>query len=262
MKRIKIGILMIILAILLSACNKGIVQENVGDRIGIIGAMEVEVNSLKSSANISKVTKTADMEFCEGTLHGKDVVIVQSGMGKVNAGVCASILINQFSCTHIINTGVGGSLDDRLGIGDIVVSTDAVQHDFDMTYSGYKIGEIPYTGLYAFEADERLRNAAVAAVKDSLPDVNVYEGRICSGDQFISTSEQLERITSTFGGLCCEMEGAAIAQVCYLHKVPFVIIRAISDKPDETSSMEYEVFEKIVAKYSEKVVNHMLEHLQ
>ena len=190
------------------------------ETIGIIGAMDSEVEALKGAIDLKKTTKIAEMEFCEGTLGDKSVVVVKCGMGKVNAGICAHTLINDFGCKKIINTGVAGSLDGRLDIGDIVVSTDAVQHDFTVEAIGFAKGEIPYTGLSAFPADEKMRRAAVDAVKSSAPDVHVYEGRVCSGDQFISTSAQKEKITSDFGGLCCEMEGGAVGQVCAANGVP------------------------------------------
>ncbi len=246
--------------LLLSGCGKNeATPEKKPEKIGIIGAMDVEVNSLKEAADISKKTEIAAMEFCEGTLKNKQVVIVKCGMGKVNAGICANTLINDFDCTKIINTGVAGSLDSQIDIGDFVVSTDAVQHDFNVEYLGFKKGEIPYTGLYAFPADETMRADAVTAVKEAAPDVHVFEGRVCSGDQFISTKEQRDKIISDFGGMCCEMEGAAIAQACYLNKTPFVVIRAISDKPNETGLVDYKEFEAKAAERCAKIVQYMIE---
>lgn len=255
-----IGVLAILSGVLLAGCSKN-ETETSKEIIGIIGAMDVEVTSLKEAADITKTTKIAEMEFCEGTLGGKDIVIVKCGMGKVNAGICAHTLINDFGCTKIINTGVAGSLDNQIDIGDIVVSTDAVQHDFNVEAIGFKKGEIPYTGMYAFPADEALRAAAVTAVKESAPDIHVFEGRVCSGDQFISTKEQKETIINNFGGMCCEMEGAAIAQTCYLNSTPFVVIRAISDKPDETEIVEYQTFEAEAAARCAKIVQYMVENL-
>lgn len=255
-----IGILAILLGLLLVGCSKS--ENNTQtERIGIIGAMDVEVTSLKEAADITKTTRIAEMEFCEGTLGEKDVVIVKCGMGKVNAGICAHTLINDFDCTKIINTGVAGSLDNQIDIGDIVVSVDAVQHDYDVEAIGFQKGEIPYTGLVAFPADEALRAAAVTAVKESAPDIHVFEGRVCSGDQFISTKEQKEKIINNFGGMCCEMEGAAIAQTCYLNNTPYVVIRAISDKPDETEIVDYKVFEAQAAARCAKIVQYMVERL-
>lgn len=226
--------------------------------IGIIGAMDIEVDSLKKLAGITKITKIAEMEFCEGTIGEKNVVIVKCGMGKVNAGICANTLINNFGCTKVINTGVAGSLDNRINIGDIVVSEDAVQHDFDVSPIGFKKGEIPYTKLYAFPADEKMRAAAVEAVHGSAPEISVFEGRICSGDQFISAKEQKDAITANFGGLCCEMEGAAVAQACYLNRTPFVIIRAVSDKSDGSMAVEFETFQAEAAAHCADIVRDMV----
>ena len=230
------------------------------ETIGIIGAMDSEVEALKGAIDLKKTTKIAEMEFCEGMLGDKSVVVVKCGMGKVNAGICAHTLIGDFGCKKIINTGVAGSLDGRLDIGDVVVSTDAVQHDFTVEAIGFKKGEIPYTGLSAFPADEKMRRAAVDAVKRSAPNVHVYEGRVCSGDQFISTSAQKEKITSDFGGLCCEMEGGAVAQACYLNNTPFVIIRAVSDKPDGSGAVDFAAFQASEAKRCASIVRYLVEH--
>lgn len=231
------------------------------EAIGIIGAMEEEINPLLEAAQINNRRVVAGMEYCEGTLEGKPVVIVQCGMGKVNAGICANTLINDFSCTKLINTGAAGSLDNQINIGDVVVSVDAVQHDFDVSTIGFKKGEIPYTGLYAFPADEAMRKAAVEAVREAAPEVGVFEGRVCSGDQFISTNEQKEQITSSFGGMCSEMEGAAVAQACYLNETPFVIIRAISDKADGSQAVEFDTFKAEAGVRSAKVVQRMVQSL-
>ena len=168
----------------------------------------------------------------------------------------------EFNVKAVINTGVAGSLNNVLDIGDFVVSVDAVQHDFDVSPIGFDKGEIPYTGKYCFEADAKLRAKAVEAITTSNPDVKAHEGRICSGDQFINTNVQKDEITSNFGGYCCEMEGAAIAQICYLNETPFVIIRAISDKADGSFSMDYEEFERLAAQRSAKAVLYMLENLE
>ena len=250
-------VIVLLLGTILTGCSESKTKAD-ADIIGIIGAMEEEVASLKEESEISKTTTIAEMEFCEGTLEGKKVVIVQCGMGKVNAGICAQTLINNFGCTKIINTGVAGSLDNQLDIGDIVVSVDAVQHDFTVEDIGFQKGEIPYTDRISFPADEDMKALAIEAVEESKLDVKVYEGRVCTGDQFISTNEQKAAITSSFGGMCCEMEGGAIAQACYLNNIPFVIIRAISDKSDGSENMEYETFKAIVAKDSATIVRYMV----
>ena len=230
-------------------------------KIGIIGAMAEEVSELKASLQDAKVTKIARMEFCEGSFGNTDVVVVQSGIGKVNAAACAQILINHFGVTHVMNTGVAGSLNAKIDIGDIVVSTDAMYHDVDATIFGYAKGEVPQVGTASFVADEMLRKAAVEAVKEAAPDIHVFEGRVVSGDQFISSREVKNHIRDTFQGDCTEMEGAAIAQVAYINDVPFVIIRAISDKADDSGQEAYDVFEKKAAMHCAHVVEYMISHL-
>ena len=252
-----------LIAVLTILACSFIVNGNTDDepeRIGIIGAMEEEVSILKNEMRLDRVETVAGMEFYIGDIEGTDVVVVQCGMGKVNAGVCAQLLINDFNVTSVINTGVAGSLDDELDIGDYVVSTDVVQHDFDVSPIGFEKGEIPYTGLYSFKADEILMAMAVDALEKSV-DTDIFEGRVCSGDQFISSTEQKDRILSDFGGLCCEMEGGAIGHICYLNDVPFVVIRVMSDKADGSGPSDYEEFKKEAAIESATVVKLMIESI-
>ena len=213
-------------------------------KIGIIGAMELEVETLKSKMNVVKTTKKANMEFFEGTLNGVEVVIVRSGIGKVNAGICTQILADLFDVTHIINTGIAGSLDAQIDIGDIVVSTDVLQHDMDVRVFGYPLGEIPQLGTLSFPADERMASLARSVCEKVNTEVKVFSGRIVSGDQFICDKKKKEWLSETFNGSCTEMEGAAIAQAAYLNKIPFLIVRAISDKADDSASMDYPEFER------------------
>ena len=217
-------------------------------KIGIIGAMEVEVEILKKNMSLKRTVKKASMEFFEGTIEGTDVVVVRSGIAKVNAGICVQILVDLFDVTHVINTGVAGSLDAKINIGDIVLSTDACYHDVDATVFGYKKGEVPQLGTASFVADEKLREVAKKAIKTAAADIGVFEGRVCSGDQFISSKEIKENIKKDFDGMCTEMEGAAIAQGCFLNNIPFLIIRAISDKADGSDIVDYPVFEEKAAK--------------
>ncbi len=230
-------------------------------KIGIIGAMEVEVESLKSAMNVKRTVTKASMEFNEGTIGNTEVVIVRSGIAKVNAGICVQILVDLFDVTHVINTGVAGSLDAKINIGDIVLSTDACYHDVDASVFGYKKGEVPQMGIHAFPADESLRAAAKAAISKAAPDLGVFEGRVCSGDQFISSAEVKKAIIDEQGGMCTEMEGAAIAQACYLNKIPFVIIRAISDKADGSDIVDYPVFEEKAARDCAALVKEMIASL-
>lgn len=227
-------------------------------RIGIIGAMDLEVEHLKGEMQISRIVDKAGMEFYTGTLKGVDVVIVRSGIGKVNAGLCAQILADVFQVTHIINTGVAGSLNAKLDIGDILISRDALYHDVDVRIFGYQLGEVPQMGCREFKADKAMIEAAVSSCKEVNPDIHVEVGRILSGDQFISDKAKKETLIAYFQGDCTEMEGAAIAHSAYLNKIPFVIIRAISDKADDSAEMDYPTFEREAAKHSAKLVEHMI----
>lgn len=254
-KLINAVVCIFITALLICGCESKLDKTEV---IGVIGAMDEEVSDLKNQLTDKKITTIAGMDFCEGKIDGKSVVIVKCGIGKVNAGICAQLLIRDFGADKVINTGVAGSLDADIDIGDIVVSSEALQHDFDLTPIGYAPGETDVDGLVAFPADETMIKDAINAVKESAPEINVFEGRICSGDQFIASKEKKEAIVSTFGGLCCEMEGGAIAQVCYLNNTPFVIIRAISDKADDSEEMSYEQFEEEAAIHCAAVTRYMI----
>ena len=216
-------------------------------KIGIIGAMEIEVETLKKEMTINKTETIANMEFNEGKLGITDVVVVKSGIGKVNAGICVQVLASVFHVTHVINTGAAGSLDAQINIGDFVVSTDAVYHDVDATVFGYKKGEIPQTGLREFPADKWMVENIKKAAETAGISGKLWDGRVCSGDQFISDSAVKDGIKAEFDGLCTEMEGAAIAHACFLNKIPFVILRAISDKADGSDIVDYPVFEEKAA---------------
>lgn len=228
------------------------------NKIGIIGAMELEVEALKAKMVTRQSIEKASMEFLEGTLNNTEVVIVRSGIGKVNAGICAQILCDVFHVTHIINTGVAGSLKADMNIGDIVLSTDAVHHDVDATFFGYKIGEVPQMGCQTFTADNALIELAAKTCAAVNPDIHVFKGRIASGDQFISDKPTKERIIENFSAYGVEMEGASIAQAAFLNHVPFLIIRAISDKADDSAEMDYPAFERAAAAHSAKLVEAML----
>lgn len=227
-------------------------------KIGIIGAMDLEIATLREKATDTSVRTVASMEFIEGLLHGVPVVIVKCGIGKVNAGICVQILHDLFGVTHIINTGVAGSLRNEINIGDIVVSTDAVQHDMDVTPLGYERGQIPGIPVKYFSADTTLADAAVSACRRVNTDIQVFSGRVVSGDQFISSREVKDFLIKAFDGSCTEMEGAAIAQAAYLNSLPFVIIRAISDKADDSAEMDYPTFEHAAALHSAHLVYEML----
>ena len=230
-------------------------------KVGIISAMDQELELLKNQMGEHKDTAIAGMVFSEGILGGKEVAMVVGGVGKVNSAVHAQLLISKFDADMLIFTGVAGSLDPKIDICDIVVSTDCVQHDVEASALGYAPGEIPYQEVSFFEADTALREAAVRAVREAAPEVHVFEGRIASGDQFVSSAEDKERIVSTFGAICCEMEGAAVAHVAWLNDVPFVVIRAISDKADGSAHMDYPTFVAQAADRTASIVTHLLELL-
>lgn len=258
LKKIMMFVLPLVLLLgLLPGCGK---KPETSIKTGIIGAMDEEVDSLKGAMKNAKTTIAGGMEFYEGTLDGEQVVIVKCGIGKVNAGSCAQLLISVFHVDRIINTGVAGSLDASIDIGDIVVSTDAVQHDFDLTPIGYAPGQLDGMEKAALLADEDMRKSAVKAVKECAPEVQVFEGRVCTGDQFIASDEKKKAITGEFGGLCCEMEGGAIAQICSQSGVPFVIIRAISDKADGSAEMSYTEFEQAAAVHCANITRYMISH--
>ena len=226
--------------------------------IGIIGAMEEEVTALKEEMQDAVITEHASMTFYKGKLCGKDAVVVRSGIGKVNAAVCAQILIDTFGVDTLINTGVAGSLDARIDIGDMVISTDAVHHDMDATGFGDPIGQVPRMDTLSFPADAELVKLASEANAAVNPDIHTFTGRVATGDQFISAKEVKDKIVDNFHALCTEMEGVGIAQAAYLNKVSYVIIRAISDKADNSAQMDYPQFEAQAIVHSVRLVKELL----
>ena len=226
--------------------------------IGIIGAMEEEVSILKETMTVEEIVEHASMTFCKGVLCGRDVVIVRSGIGKVNAAVCAQILVDKFNADILINTGVAGSLDAAIDIGDVVISTDLVEHDMDTSIFGDPVGQVPRMDTFSFPADPVLVEKAVEANREANPDIKTFTGRIISGDQFISDAAKKDYLVNLFQAKCTEMEGAAIAHAAYLNKVPCVIIRAISDKADHSAEMDYPTFEKQAIAHSVKFMNALL----
>ena len=230
-------------------------------KIGIIGAMELEVAILKNLMQVDTITEKAGMDFYDGTLCGKSVVVVRCGFGKVNAGICVQILADLLQVTHIINLGVAGSLNPKLDIGDILISERALQHDMDVSPLGYDPGQIPEIGTFAFFADKMMIDTALCACKRVNPDINVLTGLVVSGDQFISSREVKDRLVSLFHGDCAEMEGAAVAQASYLNGLPFVIIRAISDKADDSAGeIDFPTFEKQAAEHGAKLTVEFVKH--
>ncbi len=229
--------------------------------IGIIGAMSQEVANLKEAMSSVEVKSMAGMEFYRGIIGGREAVVVRSGIGKVNAAVCSQILVDHYGVTAIINTGIAGSLRNEINIGDIVLSRDTLQHDMDATGFGYPLGVIPQMEQSVFRGDERLISLARECCAAVVPEIGVHVGRVVSGDQFVSDKAKKAWLTENFDGFCTEMEGAAIAQTAWLNQVPFLIIRAISDKADDSAEMDYEVFEKQAIEHSVKLVKALLEKM-
>ena len=229
-------------------------------KLGIIGAMEEEVETLLALLE-NKISAThAGSAFHAGVLEGLDVVVVQCGVGKVNAAICAQILCSVYGVTHLVNTGIAGSLCAELDIADMVVSTDAMYHDFDTSPFGYPIGKVPGMPV-TYSADEKLMEYAFAAAEAVNPG-HTRTGRVASGDQFISRKEQKAHIIAVTEAICTEMEGAAIAHTAYRNGVPFVILRAISDKADDSAEMDYPTFEKLAAHRCAEVTRNLARQLK
>lgn len=221
--------------------------------LGIIGAMDVEVAEIKDRMRSVEVKTIAKMDFYKGSLMGKAVVVVRSGIGKVNAAICTQILVDHYGVTAVVNTGIAGSLNEKIDIGDVVLSTDAVQHDVDISVFGYPAGQLPQL-IMAFPADKELLSLAEKCCREVNPEVGIFTGRIVSGDQFVSDPARKSWITENFKALCTEMEGAAIAQAAFLNQVPFLIIRSISDKADDSATMDYGEFEDLAVRHGVNLV--------
>ncbi len=217
-------------------------------KLGIIGAMDVEVATLRQHMVNMEKTERAGMAFYTGLLNGLDCVVVQCGVGKVNAALCVQCLCDCFGVTHIVNTGVAGSLCAQLDIGDLVISRDAVYHDFDchVLNDKYIVGQVPGLSVRAFPADDAMMALAFAAAESVNPG-HSHIGTVASGDQFVCSKEHKTQIVADTAAICTEMEGAAIAHGAWRNEVPFVVLRAISDKADDSAEMDYPTFENIAA---------------
>lgn len=228
--------------------------------IGIIGAMDSEVAALFARMTAKEKINLNNLTFYKGKLYNKDVVVVKCGIGKVNAALCTQLMILNFKVSKIINTGIAGAVGEGLKIYDFVVSTEAVYHDFDVQFFGYKLGQVP--GMpETFKADPSLINAAKLAFEqtDFANKLKLSQGRIASGDQFISGNEKKASIISNFHPQCVEMEGCAIAQTCYANNVPFVIIRCMSDTADDSVKETYseETASRLSSTFLLEVINKL-----
>ena len=229
-------------------------------KIGIIGAMDEEVSILKSAMSNVTTTKVAGCEFYQGDLNGKQVVLTKSGIGKVAAAVATTLLLEKFSPDTIINTGSAGGFDTNLNVGDIVISTEVRFHDVDLTAFGYEIGQMAQLPP-AFEATSELIEIAQQAA-ETLPNLNIAQGLICTGDIFMADPAKTEIARANFPTMmACEMEAAAIAQVCFQFSVPFVIIRSLSDIAGKKSELSFEEFLPVAAKNASILVEAIVDRL-
>lgn len=226
--------------------------------IGIIGAMEEEIENIKPYIDIISTKNIVGLDFYMGKMGGNNVVLVRSGIGKVNASICTQVLIDLYAVDFIINVGVAGAINKELKIGDIVIAKDVMHHDIDTTFFGDELGIIPRMEESCFKTDEELAKIAFSAAEGET-DGKIYSGRIVSGDQFICDTEKKNKILSHFKAYCVDMESAAIGQTCYLNKIPFIAIRSISDGSDENN--EYENFFKDSALKASVIIKNMVELL-
>lgn len=228
-------------------------------KVGIIGAMDEEVEILINNMENKSTVEKAGMIYYAGQLSSKDVIVVKCGIGKINAAVCSQILISDFKVDVIINSGVAGALDNNLNIGDIVVSIDTLNHDMDTTAFGDDYGVIPRMDKSIFEADEKLIELATKSAERY--DINTVKGRVVSGDQFIASKEKKNWLVEQFNGTCAEMEGVSIGQTSYLNNIPFLILRAISDKADGSAFVAYEDFKEDAIENLSNLLIDMLENM-
>jgi adenosylhomocysteine nucleosidase len=226
-------------------------------KIGIIGAMDIEVKELISSMVDIKKETISGIDFYQGKLEDKDVVVTECGIGKVYAAICAQTMILKYEPDIIINTGVAGSLSTELRIGDIVISDGVVQHDYDASPIGIPAGMISGVNLIKIPCREELVKKIFKAA-EILEDTNIALGTIASGDQFICSKEKKDFIANTFDALCAEMEGAAIGHVCYINNVDFCIIRAMSDMADGSAHMDFDAFVEIAVEKTILIIKNFL----
>ncbi|MEK5077426.1 5'-methylthioadenosine/S-adenosylhomocysteine nucleosidase [Solibacillus sp. FSL W7-1436] len=221
--------------------------------IAVIGAMEQEVELLRDALQNTQTETIANGEYTTGTYEGKEVVLLKSGIGKVNAAMSTTILLEKFNPKVVINTGSAGGFDAALKVGDIVISDEVRHHDVDVTAFGYEIGQM--AGMpAAYKSDEQLMEVAKQAVKE-VGEHNYSVGLICSGDVFMSNPARVEAVRKDFPSMkAVEMEAAAVAQVCHQFETPFVVIRALSDIAGQESSMSFDEFLPVAAKHSTEIV--------
>lgn len=228
-------------------------------KIGIIFAMDEELEAFKPFVTVLKEYNIFDLKFCEGMLGDNLCILTVCGVGKVNASRATQILIDNMDVFCIINIGVAGALTSSLKVLDIVIGKNLVQHDFDITAFNHEKGYVPKVGKFV-DADTYLLTIADAVIK-KMPEVTGLRGIIASGDIFCTETKMSSKIAQKFNALCVEMEGASIAQVCYLSHVPFLIIRSISDVPNNDNVVTYEEFYQkscdVVAHFMDNVLDEL-----
>ncbi|MFC4411047.1 5'-methylthioadenosine/S-adenosylhomocysteine nucleosidase [Chungangia koreensis] len=229
-------------------------------KIGIIGAMEEEVELLRSQLETPKVTEIANCEFTTGTYLGHEIILLKSGIGKVNAAMSTTLLLNQFKPEVVLNIGSAGGFDESLEVGSVVISDEVRHHDVDVTIFGYEMGQVPQLPP-AFKADERLISLAKETVEEM--DEHTYGvGLIATGDSFMNDPDRVEKVRLQFPAMkASEMEAAAVAQVCHQFGIPFVVIRALSDIAGKESNISFDEFLPLAAKHSTEIVLKVIEKL-
>ena len=227
-------------------------------KIGIIFAMEEELETFKELVNIKNEYDIFDLHFFECEINNYDCIMVISGVGKVNAARTCQILIDNYGVDIIINIGVAGGVSTSLNVGDIVIGEKMVQHDFDITAFNHEKGYIPKIGVY-INSDDYLVKLFCNVLENE--EINYQKGVIASGDIFCTEEVMSLKIARKFNALCVEMEGASIAQVCYLSHIPFIVIRSISDIPNNQNVITYEEFlessSRIVSKVLLNIINNI-----
>lgn len=229
-------------------------------RIGIIGAMNEEVVELIGDMRYYETEKVGNLVFYIGQLKDRDVVLVECGIGKVNAAVCATLLIQKFGVSEVIFTGVAGGVNPEIEIGDIVISTELIEHDFDCSAFGMEYGAIPRMESSIFKSDMNLVKLAEKTAVEKFGEKKVWLGRILSGDQFVASPDKINWLREYFTGECTEMEGASVAHVCHMLDIPFVVIRSISDKANSDAHVDFKEFTKLAAKNSKMIIEGILEN--
>ena len=225
--------------------------------IGIIAAMSEEIASIEKLMSDIIVKNIYDLEFTLGRIHSKNVVLVKSGVGKVNAARTTQILIDNFDLEYVINVGTAGGLNEEIEIGDVVIAEKLVQHDFDVTAGGHEKGYISDTGRF-FYSEEVLVDKSKRIIEDMNEEFKAITGLIATGDIFVQDIKVKDRIKEEYNSYCTEMEGAAIAQVCYLDRIPFIVIRSISDKPTGNNSVDFEKFLELACERYSKFIDIFL----